>query len=76
MLAAMADAERLRGLPIHIAHGAQDWMFPVEMARDARDALTAAGAQVTYRELADLGHTYPRELNPSILAWLATTDRG
>jgi predicted esterase len=29
MLAQMADAERLRGLPIHITHGALDWMFPV-----------------------------------------------
>ena len=76
LLAAMADADRLRGLPIHIAHGARDWMFPVQMAREADEALTAAGAQVTYRELADLGHTYPRELNPSILEWLMTTDRG
>ena len=70
MLASMADPERVKGLPIHIAHGALDWMFPVQMARDARDALTAAGAQVTYRELDDLSHTYPREVNPEILAWL------
>ncbi|HEV2533159.1 hypothetical protein [Phenylobacterium sp.] len=70
MLAAMADGDRLRGLPIHIAHGALDWMFPVAMAREARDALAAAGAAVTYRELDDLSHTYPRELNPEILAWL------
>lgn len=70
MLAQMADGERLAGLPIHIAHGALDWMFPVEMAREARDALSAAGADVAYREIADLSHTYPRELNPEILAWL------
>jgi phospholipase/carboxylesterase len=76
MLAAMADADRLRGLPIHITHGVRDWMFPVEMAREAEASLTAAGAQVTYREIADLGHAYPRELNPSILEWLMTTDRG
>jgi phospholipase/carboxylesterase len=73
MLAAMADRERLQGLPIHIAHGALDWMFPVEMAREARDALTAAGAEVTYREIADLSHAYPRELNREILAWLDRT---
>ena len=73
MLAQMADPERIRGLPIHVAHGALDWMFPIEMARAARDALAAAGAAVTYRELADLSHTYPRELNPSILAWLEAT---
>ena len=35
MLAQMADPDRLQGLPIHIAHGALDWMFPVEMARGA-----------------------------------------
>jgi phospholipase/carboxylesterase len=73
MLAAMADRDRLQGLPIHLAHGALDWMFPVEMAREARDALVAAGAAVTYREIADLSHTYPRELNREILAWLDST---
>jgi phospholipase/carboxylesterase len=73
MLAAMADAERLQGLPIHLAHGTLDWMFPVEMAREAAAALTAAGAAVTYREIDDLSHTYPRELNPEILAWLDRT---
>ena len=73
MLAQMADPARLAGLPIHLAHGALDWMFPVQMARDARDALAAAGASVTYREIEDLSHTYPRELNPQILAWLDAT---
>jgi len=73
MLAQMADPDRITGLPIHVAHGALDWMFPVEMARAASQALQAAGARVTYRELADLSHTYPRELNPDILAWLAET---
>jgi phospholipase/carboxylesterase len=73
MLAQMADAGRMSGLPIHIAHGALDWMFPVAMARGASEALSAAGAAVTYRELPDLSHTYPRELNPQILAWMAQT---
>jgi phospholipase/carboxylesterase len=73
MLAQMADPERLSGLPIHLAHGALDWMFPVEMAREAQRALAAAGAEVTYREIGDLSHTYPRELNPHILAWLDAT---
>jgi phospholipase/carboxylesterase len=73
MLAQMADRERLQGLPIHLVHGALDWMFPVEMARGARQALEAAGAAVTYREVPDLAHTYPRELNPQILAWMDRT---
>jgi phospholipase/carboxylesterase len=28
---------------------------------------------MTYREIADLSHTYPRELNSEILAWLDRT---
>jgi phospholipase/carboxylesterase len=36
----------------------------------AREALTAVGAQLVYRELADLSHTYPRDENPRILDWL------
>ena len=70
MLAQMADGERLRDLPILITHGVLDWMFPVDVARQARDALTAAGARVTYSEIDDLSHTYPREANAAILNWL------
>jgi phospholipase/carboxylesterase len=70
LMAEMADTERLHGLPIHIVHGRLDWMFPVQVARQTRDALSAAGANVTYRELDDLSHTYPREMNAAILDWL------
>jgi phospholipase/carboxylesterase len=70
LMAEIADADRLRGLPVHIVHGRLDWMFPVQVARQTRDALFAAGANVTYRELDDLSHTYPREMNPEILKWL------
>ncbi len=70
LMAAMADAERLRGLPVHLVHGKLDWMFPVEVARHTREALSAAGANVTYREIDDLSHCYPREVNAEILRWL------
>ena len=70
LMAEMADAERLRGLPIHIVHGRLDWMFPVQVARQTRELLSAAGADVTYRELDDLSHCYPREMNAAILGWL------
>jgi phospholipase/carboxylesterase len=70
LMAQMADADRLRGLPIHIVHGALDWMFPVQTARISRDALMAAGANVTYREVDNLSHCYPREMNAPILKWL------
>jgi phospholipase/carboxylesterase len=70
LMAEMADAERLRGLPVYIVHGRLDWMFPVQVARQTREALSAAGADVTYREIDDLSHCYPREVNPEILSWL------
>ena len=46
-------------------------MFPAAMAREAERVLAAAGADVTYREIDDLSHTYPREMNAAMLAWLA-----
>ena len=69
LLMAMADADRLRGLPVNIVHGTQDWMFPPEMAQMAHRSLAQAGANVTYREVADLSHTYPRDENGRILDW-------
>jgi phospholipase/carboxylesterase len=71
LMAEMADAQRLRGLPVYLVHGRLDWMFPVQVARQTKDALAAAGADVTYRELDDLSHCYPREINAPILQWLA-----
>jgi phospholipase/carboxylesterase len=70
LMAEMADPERLRGLPIYLVHGRLDWMFPVQVARQTQAALSAAGADVTYRELDDLSHCYPREMNAAILNWL------
>lgn len=70
MLAGFAEPTRMAGLPIHIVHGALDWMFPVDMAREAATDLARAGAAVTYVEIDDLSHTYPREANAAILGWL------
>jgi len=73
MLLAMTEPERLTGLPIHLTHGAQDWMFPVSGARTAYRVLAAAGAAITYREIADLSHAYPREGQREVLDWFMTT---
>jgi phospholipase/carboxylesterase len=75
MMASMADAARLNELPIRITHGARDWMFPVEVARRAAEALAAAGADVGYGEIEDLSHCYPREINAALLTWLRDTSR-
>ena len=50
MLMTAADPDRVRGLPVHIVHGTQDWMFPPEMAQGAERALRQAGADVTRDE--------------------------
>ena len=70
LLLAMADPQRLTGLPVHLTHGALDWMFPAERARTVYRMLAAAGAAVTYREIADLSHAYPRDGQGEILDWL------
>jgi phospholipase/carboxylesterase len=44
-------------------------MFPIDIAQTADKALREAGADVVYREIADLSHTYPREENARIMDW-------
>jgi phospholipase/carboxylesterase len=65
----LGNLERAAGKPIYLVHGALDWMFPVSLARMAEETLRDAGAEVTYREIEDLSHTYPREENARILEW-------
>jgi phospholipase/carboxylesterase len=64
------DLETAAGLPVAIGHGAYDPVISVEFGRDARDRLTAAGAEVTYRE-----SPMPHALDPGFLrelpAWLS-----
>jgi phospholipase/carboxylesterase len=63
------NLERVRGRRIYLVHGALDWMFPIETARVAHEVLERAGAEIVFREIADLSHTYPREENDRILTW-------
>ena len=70
MLVEFAEPSRLAGLPIHLTHGALDWMFPVRMGRMAAQSLAGAGAKITYREIEDLSHVYPVDENPNLLEWL------
>lgn len=72
LLLTMAEPHRVKDLPVYLVHGALDWMFPVSIARTAQQALTAAGAKVTYREIADLSHAYPREEGSAILDWFGS----
>ncbi len=66
---ANGNLARAAGRRIHLVHGALDWMFPIALAREARDQLVAAGADLVFCEIADLSHAYPREENAHILDW-------
>ena len=70
LLLEMMDPARCWNLPIYLIHGALDWMFPVQVARDAEQALRRAGANVCYHEIEDLSHAYPNDENGRILDWL------
>lgn len=63
------NLERAAGRRIYLVHGARDWMFPIATARIAHRELQRAGADVVFREIEDLSHTYPREENGRILEW-------
>ncbi|MGH2583171.1 MAG: alpha/beta hydrolase [Anaerolineales bacterium] len=49
------DLANLKDIPTFIAHGVKDETVPVTMAREARQSLESAGAQVSYCE-SDTGH--------------------
>lgn len=66
---ANGNLDRLRGKPVHLVHGALDWLFPVALAREAAQVLERAGADLVYREIEDLSHTHPREENARIIEW-------
>lgn len=67
MLLEFVADKRVKDLPIRLAHGARDWMFSVDVARQAAEALQGKGAAVTYRELPDRAHVFPQdEANPTL----------
>jgi phospholipase/carboxylesterase len=67
-----ADLPARQGLPVYIAHGRQDQVISVELARQAQATLAGGGLQVEYAEY-DGGHRIdPRGL-PAAQAWLERT---
>jgi len=57
------------GLPVAIGHGIYDPIISVDLGRDARDRLTAAGADLTYRE-SPMPHTIDPRYLDELRAWL------
>lgn len=47
-----------RKFPVMIVHGDSDWIIPVEFARENRDKYKKEGHEVTYVEVAGLGHAW------------------
>jgi phospholipase/carboxylesterase len=69
MMLEMIDRPEISGRPIYLTHGTHDWMFDVEVAHLANQVLSGMGAEMVFREIPDLAHTYPRDENPRILDW-------
>ena len=66
------DLDSARGLPVAIGHGTYDPVIGVEWGRDARDRLSAAGAEVLYREY-PLPHAVDPGFIPELREWLAAS---
>jgi len=59
------------GIRVALGHGAADPVIPVDFARQARERLLDAGADVLYRETPGMGHTIDPAFVPELRAWLA-----
>jgi phospholipase/carboxylesterase len=59
-------------LPVYIAHGERDQLFPVEYIRMVAARLRELGHDVTYHEIPGFGHAYPAGENTAILEWFTT----
>jgi phospholipase/carboxylesterase len=67
-----ADLAARPGFRVATVHGTLDPVIPIEFARDARQRLEAAGADLVYRE-APIGHAVDPASLPVLRAWLAET---
>ncbi len=51
-------------------HGFLNWMFPINRTQQDFMVLKRAGADIVFKEIKNLSHTYLREENVHILKWL------
>jgi phospholipase/carboxylesterase len=63
------DLDDRNGYPVAIGHGTLDPVIDVAFARDARDRLLAAGADVVYRET-PMGHSVDPEFLVQLRSWV------
>ena len=60
----------MTGLPVAVGHGTHDPVISVDFGREARDRLTAAGADVTYRE-SPMAHTIDPDYLRELRGWVS-----
>jgi len=58
-----------RKFPVMLIHGADDPIFPVVTAREARDVYLATGHEVKYVEVPGLGHAWATKVNINEQIW-------
>jgi phospholipase/carboxylesterase len=58
---------------VAIGHGALDPVISVEWSRQAHDALSARGADVTYRETPHMAHSIDPMFLRELASWIGTT---
>jgi phospholipase/carboxylesterase len=63
------DLNGLDGYPVAIGHGIYDPVIEVAWGRDANQRLSAAGADITYRE-SPMDHTIDPAFIPTLATWL------
>ncbi|GAC1692034.1 MAG: phospholipase [Gemmatimonadaceae bacterium] len=67
---AMADADRLAGLPLLVVHGLSDVVIPIAYGRDIRDRLSRLPVALDYREY-PMAHQISAESLSAVQQWLA-----
>lgn len=64
-------------LPIHVIHGAHDFIFPVASVRSSNELLTHIGYRLTYTELPDWSHSLTHAVNETlVLPWFESLTAG
>jgi len=67
---AMAPPERLRGLPLFVAHGTRDAVLPISLGREINQVLSMLPVDLTYKEY-DMAHQVSAASLGDISAWLS-----
>ncbi len=67
---AMAAPERLRGLPLFVAHGTRDAVLPIAMGREIKQRVSLLPVDLTYKEY-DMAHQVSAASLGDISAWLS-----